>query len=292
MTQVLPVLPHSPGTAPVAGAGVLAGRGPRRRSVEVYARADGQEDWTRHAAGVLSAAPPGRSGDGRSGDGRPGTAGPGRRGHAAVGGRSGGLAGGVFGLVGGAWPPPGAAEVDVAGFYDELAGAGFLAYGPVFRGLARAWEHGDGVILAEVELPGPGRGQAGSFGIHPALLDAALHGSVLAGLDAAGTGGLPFSFTDVILHASGASALRVALTRTGPDQVAVAAADSTGAPVLSAGSLRVRPASAAALAGSPGDGTGDGAVLTVQWIEASTGAGASPAPVREWVTAARPGRDG
>ena len=273
-----------------AGAGVLAGRGPRRRSVEVYARADGQEDWTRHAAGVLSAAPPGQSGDGRSGDG---AAGDGRSGDGRSGdGRSGWLAGGVFGLVGGAWPPPGAAEVDVAGFYDELAGAGFLAYGPVFRGLARAWEHGDGVILAEVELPGPGRGQAGSFGIHPALLDAALHGSVLAGLESAGTGWLPFSFTDVMLHASGASALRVALTRTGPDQVAVAAADSTGAPVLSAGSLRVRPASAAALAGSPGDGTGDGAVLTVQWIEAAAGAGASPVPVREWVTAARPGRPG
>ena len=155
--------------------------------------------------------------------------------------------------MGGAWPPPGAAEVDVAGFYDELGGGGFV-YGPVFRGLARAWEHGDGVVLAEVELPGPGRDMAESFGIHPALLDAALHAMVFAGLESAGTGWLPFSFTDVMLHASGASALRVALTRTGPDQVSVVVADGTGSPVLSVSSLTVRPVSAASLAGGPGEG--------------------------------------
>ena len=259
------------GAGAVAGAGMLAGRGPRRRSVEVYARADGQEDWTRHAAGVLSAAPPGRSGGGRSGDDAAG-------GGAAVGGRSSDLAGGVFDVVGGAWPPQGAAELDTGPFYEQ-AGAGGFGYGPVFRGLARAWECGDGVVLADVELPEPGQGLAGWFGIHPALLDAALHAMAFAGLESAGTGWLPFSFTDVMLHASGASALRVALTRTGPDQVSVAIADSTGEPVLSAGSLTVRPVADDSLAAS----TGNGALLAVQWIEPD--AGGSAVPVREWAVA-------
>ena len=36
------------------------------------------------------------------------------------------------------------------------------------------WRRGD-EIFAEVGLPDELRGQAGSFGLHPALLDAALH---------------------------------------------------------------------------------------------------------------------
>ena len=184
-----------------------------------------------------------------------------------------------------AWPPPGATELDTELFYEQLAGEGFAAYGPAFRGLCRAWRHGDGLVLAEAELPEAGRGLAGSFGIHPALLDAALHGMVFAGLEAAGAGGLPSGFTGMVLHASGASRLRVALTRTGPDQVAVAAADGAGVPVLSAGSVAIRPAAVGSLAG----GLGDGAMLAMQWAE--TGTGVPAVPVRQWA-AGRPGAAG
>ena len=80
-------------------------------------------------------------------------------------------------------PPAGATPLDTTGVYDRLAGTGF-AYGPLFQGLGRAWRLGERVF-AEVALPEAGRGQAGAFGIHPALLDAALHAVVFAGLDPA-----------------------------------------------------------------------------------------------------------
>ncbi|MDF3294446.1 polyketide synthase dehydratase domain-containing protein, partial [Streptomyces silvisoli] len=151
----------------------------------------------------------------------------------------------------------------------------------MFQGLSRAWRRGD-QILAEVELPEAGRGLADSFGIHPALLDAALHPTVFAGLDSARDGGLPFTFTDVVLRASGASRLRVALTRTGLDEVAIAVADSTGSPVLSIGSLTMRPLTADGLT----TGTSDGALLRLEWIDIPA---PSAVPVQEWVVVDRGG---
>ena len=73
----------------------------------------------------------------------------------------------------GAWPPPDGVELDVDGVYDGLAGAG-LEYGPAFQGLRGVWRRGE-EVFAEVELGEAQRGEAGSFGLHPALLDAALH---------------------------------------------------------------------------------------------------------------------
>ncbi|WPB95915.1 SDR family NAD(P)-dependent oxidoreductase [Streptomyces malaysiensis] len=201
------------------------------RSVTVYARVDGEESWTVHATGVVSA------------------------GSDEAGGTE------LFDPVSRDWPGPGATALDTDSFYDRLADEGFLRYGPMFRGLTQAWQCGDRV-LAEVELPESGRGPAESFGIHPALLDAALHASVFAGLDAREA--LPFSFTGVVLRASGASRLRVALTRTGPDEVGVVVADSSGSPVLSIGSLALRAVSAGGFGAVPGDS----ALLKVGWIAA------------------------
>jgi NAD(P)-dependent dehydrogenase (short-subunit alcohol dehydrogenase family)/acyl carrier protein len=78
------------------------------------------------------------------------------------------------------------------------------------------------------------------FGLHPALLDAALHT-----VDIADNGSsevvVPFAWSDVTLHATGATALRVKLTRTGHDSYAFALADAVGGPVATVGSLTVRP---------------------------------------------------
>ena len=90
-----------------------------------------------------------------------------------------------------------------------------------------------------------------------------LHSTVFAGVD-----GLPFSFTDVVLRASGASKLRVAMTRTGSDEVAIAAADATGLPVLSIGSLTVRPLAANSVTTS----TGDRLLLRMEWIATAASA--------------------
>jgi acyl transferase domain-containing protein len=66
--------------------------------------------------------------------------------------------------------------IDVAAAYARAERIG-LAYGPVFRGVQRAWQ-GDGEVTAELVLPPVD--DAGSYELHPALLDSALHAGVLA----------------------------------------------------------------------------------------------------------------
>ncbi|MFD7506106.1 SDR family NAD(P)-dependent oxidoreductase [Streptomyces sp. NPDC059850] len=138
------------------------------------------------------------------------------------------------------WPPPGAEPMEVAGLYEALADAG-VAYGPVFQGLKAAWRRGD-EVFAEVVLPGA----ADRFGLHPALLDAALHTIPLVSADDRVV--LPFSWTGVELHASGADVLRVRVTSAGQDQVTLEAVDGTGRPVISVDSLTLRPMAAPSLA--------------------------------------------
>ncbi len=201
-----------------------------RRTVSVHSRperSDGERRWTRHAAGILA----------------PDAAEP------------------AFDLVD--WPPRGAEPLPVDGFYDALADAGY-AYGPAFQGLRAAWRHGDDV-LAEVALPDHVRKDAASFGVHPALLDAALHAAGLGGL--LGTDGqprLPFSWSGVTLHATGSPVLRVRLTPLGTDTLAVEVADATGSPVARAASLTLRPVSAGQLRRSGPDGTAN-ALFRLEW---------------------------
>ena len=120
-----------------------------------------------------------------------------------------------LGELGGVWPPVGAVEADVEGVYEGLAGAG-LEYGPVFRGLRGVWRRGE-EVFAEVALGEFGGVGAGSFGLHPALLDAALHAVAVGGLGGDGGGGdgplLPFAWGGVSLWVVGASVLRVRLAR-------------------------------------------------------------------------------
>ncbi|EWM68908.1 LOW QUALITY PROTEIN: type I polyketide synthase AVES 3, partial [Micromonospora sp. M42] len=138
----------------------------------------------------------------------------------------------------GAWPPPGASEVDVTGWYATVAEHG-LAYGPVFRGLRRAWT-ADGEVFAEVALPDEVTGDPAGFGVHPALLDAALHPVGLLPADQSGGGPrVPFAFEGVQVHAVGARTLRVRLTASG-NSVRLVAADETGVPVVSVDSLALR----------------------------------------------------
>ncbi|KNB50932.1 type I polyketide synthase [Streptomyces caatingaensis] len=196
---------------------VGADDGTGRRTLDVFSRAeDAAEDepWTRHATGVLAE---------ESGAAAPFPA-------------------------AGVWPPAGAEPVDLGAFYDGLAGVG-MSYGPAFQGVRTVWRHGD-EVFAEVALP-DGVDAAG-FGLHPALLDSALHpltlGIVLP--EAQQDGGrpwLPFAWEGVALRASGATALRVHLAPAGTGAVAVTVADPTGTVVASAASLSLRPMAAAAL---------------------------------------------
>nr|WP_263164116.1 type I polyketide synthase [Streptomyces sp. SCSIO ZS0520] len=141
----------------------------------------------------------------------------------------------------GNWPPAGAEPVDLDGFYAGLAAAGY-GYGPAFQGLAKAWRSGDGdQVFAEVELPESQQDEAGRFALHPALLDAALHGLAAAGpATAEGQVRLPFSWNGVRLHAVGASRLRVRMATAGPDSLSLDIADPEGHPVLGVESLATR----------------------------------------------------
>ncbi|MEU2427875.1 SDR family NAD(P)-dependent oxidoreductase, partial [Streptomyces sp. NPDC007851] len=172
------------------------------------------------------------------------------------------------------WPPPGATPLPVDDLYERLADRG-LAYGPAFRGLRAAWQHGDD-IYADVALDAPE--QANGFGLHPALLDAALHalgaGKLLPDTDRPL---LPFAWSDVRLFAADATTLRVRLTLVGTDGIALLACDITGEPVARAGTLALRPLSSEQLRA---DGSADAtnSLFRVDWtaVETPVRPGTSP----------------
>ncbi|WP_448316735.1 SDR family NAD(P)-dependent oxidoreductase, partial [Streptomyces sp. CO7] len=174
------------------------------RGLAVHSRPTEGGSWTRHATGLLSVS---RSG----GDGTPESP--------------------------AAWPPAHAEPVDVDALYDRLDVLG-LVYGPAFRGVRAAWRHGDD-LYAELVLPDTGQDAAVGFGVHPALLDAALH-PLVGRPDAPGDRPeLPFSWTGVELHATGATTLRAHWSGR-----RLTAVDPGGRTVLSAEELALRPADA------------------------------------------------
>ncbi|MEU4526561.1 type I polyketide synthase [Amycolatopsis sp. NPDC024027] len=159
-----------------------------------------------------------------------------------------------------AWPPSEAEPLDLSGLYDDLAEAGY-AYGPDFRNLRAVWRRGDD-LYAEVELNADRHEEAQQYRIHPALLDACMHAFALDGM--AGDDVLvPFSWSGIELFATGATAVRVRLARTGEHRVSLQLADPVGAPVLNAGSVRVRPVTTAAL--RAGDAATGESMLVPQW---------------------------
>ncbi|MFG3003605.1 type I polyketide synthase [Streptomyces calvus] len=156
------------------------------------------------------------------------------------------------------WPPRGAVAADLEGFYERTE------YGPVFQGLRAVWRRGDEAFV-EVALPSQ-VDDAEYYGMHPALLDAAVQSVGFVGVGD-GKKLLPFSWSGVSLHAGGASVVRVRVARTGEDSVSIAAVDVEGAPVLSAESLILRVPSAIqapALRSSEQDG-----LLRLHWTPAT-----------------------
>ncbi|MEU2065314.1 polyketide synthase dehydratase domain-containing protein, partial [Streptomyces sp. NPDC013455] len=174
------------------------------------------------------------------------------------------------------WPPPGARQVDISDGYEKLTRAGY-AYGPAFQCVRKVWRRG-AELFADVVVPPEQRENAAGFGIHPALLDAALHTSIL---DAAAevTDGtvaedepvvrLPFAWNGLTLHASGAASIRVRLLRPDPDTLSLEAADDTGGPVLTLDSLVSRAVSAEQLAAASG-GSGAEGLFRVEWSALSS----------------------
>ncbi len=178
------------------------------------------------------------------------------------------------------WPPVGAEPLLLDDAYERLADWG-LDYGPAFRGLRRLWRRGE-ELFAEVALGEDERTRAGLFGVHPALLDAALHAICLELPGMATAGGvlrLPFSWSDVELFVSGASVLRARFAPLGPDGVSLALADEHGTAVAVAQSLVVRDFTGGQLAGAR---LGGDTVFGLDWVALPTQTASAPAP-DEWV---------
>ncbi|MET9554119.1 type I polyketide synthase [Streptomyces sp. NPDC006645] len=140
------------------------------------------------------------------------------------------------------WPPPRAERLPLDGMYADLAEQG-LVYGPAFQGLRTVWRRGD-EVFGEVSLEPGTHTDVDRFGIHPALLDAALH-TIGCGASAGSEPVLPFSWERVDLHAVGTTNVRVHVRPSGNGVVALDIADAAGKPVVSVGSLLLRPLSAA-----------------------------------------------
>ncbi|MEU9216876.1 SDR family NAD(P)-dependent oxidoreductase [Streptomyces sp. NPDC048376] len=143
------------------------------------------------------------------------------------------------------WPPAGAEAVDVTGLYARLAERGY-AYGPAFAGIRALWRDGED-MYGEVALPDTVRAEAGRFGLHPALLDAALQVPVAGLIDSESEAVMPFSWNGITVHTRGTSSLRVAFRRNGSDSSTMLLTDGAGDPVASFDSVVARPVSRAQL---------------------------------------------
>ncbi|MFV2013616.1 type I polyketide synthase [Micromonospora sp. LOL_027] len=179
-----------------------------RRPVSVYSRPQGpdaSDGWTRHATGTLAP------------DAPPTVTAPDQ------------------------WPPAGARPVDLDTVYDDFASLGY-GFGPTFRGLRALWRR-DAEVFAEVVLPDSA--DAGAFGLHPALLDAAVQAAdflVEGGPRAITQTRVPFAWTGVAVHAAGAGAVRVHARALQPaGVVALDVTDLAGQPVAAVGALTPRP---------------------------------------------------
>jgi mycoketide-CoA synthase len=215
------------------------------RAVSIFSRADAGAGWLLHAEGVL----------------RPGSTQP-----------SADLS---------AWPPVGAVPVDVADGYDQLAERGY-GYGPAFRGLTSMWRRGD-EVFAEVALPPDAGVSVAGFGVHPVMLDAALHAVILASDgDEIPTGSMlvPFSWQQVSLHAAGASAVRARIVPVGQSAVSIELADGLGLPVLSVASMVARPVSDQQLLAAVSN-SGPDRLFEVIW-SAQPSSAVQPVSVCDW----------
>ncbi|MFE3179254.1 SDR family NAD(P)-dependent oxidoreductase, partial [Amycolatopsis sp. NPDC059235] len=194
------------------------------RELSVYSRSDDAEDWTRHARAVLAENAPAPE---------------------------------PLDLT--VWPPRDAQAINLDGWYEKLASQGY-SYGPLFRGLRAAWQRGP-EVFAEIALPD--QADARAFGLHPALLDAALHAADVLDDEPVDAVRLPFLWSGVALHATGASALRVRIRPTSGEGVSLTIADGSGALVATVDRFVARQI-------DPGQLARTGSLFRLGWVPVRT----------------------
>ncbi|MEY8016620.1 fatty-acid--AMP ligase [Mycobacterium servetii] len=216
-----------------------------QRTFSVHSRTGGQSGvWTLHASGALSSHPPATA------------------------------------LL---MPTPAVEAVDQDDFYERLAQRGYRYSGPFrsLRGIGTDPAQPE-TVYAEVALPA-GTDVAG-YGIHPALMDAALH-AMASVLDRTGEADsaslrLPYAFSGITLHATAATQLHLRLSRTADDTWELCATDPAGAPVITIATITLRelpditgPLAVAGLRDS---------VFQLSWPPLLDDTSTAAAPVPEW----------
>ncbi|HEV7614885.1 MAG TPA: SDR family NAD(P)-dependent oxidoreductase, partial [Solirubrobacterales bacterium] len=199
-----------------------------RRAISIHSRPEATDDeereWTRHAAGYLAQAK---------------EESPALRERAAS--------------LAGTWPPKGAVEIPAEDFYDYMAAMG-PEYGPAFFGVRALWKR-DEEIFAELSLAEGERSEAAAFGIHPALLDAAVQAFAAGTMGVDGDEGmlrLPFVFHRMQLHVAGASTVRIHLAPPEQDGTSLVLTDESGTLVAALQSMTVREVAREQLASARG----------------------------------------
>ncbi|WP_433728942.1 SDR family NAD(P)-dependent oxidoreductase [Actinoplanes sp. CA-051413] len=162
------------------------------------------------------------------------------------------------------WPPPDAVPVDPAELEAVLAEQGITraAWLPLPDALWRAGED----LYAEVALPENGDA-TGGYGVHPALLDAALLPAALlpSGADRH-VCRLPSHVRGAELYATGRTALRVRVSPIGDATASVHATDAEGTPVLAVDALTLRPVTVSDLERS---GARHDFLTALEWVPAA-----------------------
>jgi acyl transferase domain-containing protein/NADPH:quinone reductase-like Zn-dependent oxidoreductase/acyl carrier protein len=220
------------------------------RPIRIFSRIDDGVDrrWTRHAEGVLSPAPALTD----TAEIEP-------------------------------WPPAGAEPVDVSELYPTLAALGY-EYGQAFRGLHSLWRRGAEVFV-EAALPEQAKADASRFGLHPALLDAILHGTAAGGILAESElTRLPFEWQGISLDAVGATRLRARITLAGDDTVAVTFMDGCGALVGRIDSLTLRGVSPSRLLMST---VADDGLYGLDWVTLAPSNGSAGGVATDNITVLR-----
>ncbi|MGH3699982.1 MAG: type I polyketide synthase, partial [Pseudonocardiaceae bacterium] len=165
----------------------------------------------------------------------------------------------------GTWPPAGATAIPTDVTHQRL------------------WRRGAD-MFTEVSLPDDHHEDPSAFGLYPGLLDAVLRAAVIRDANHPDYVLLPSRWNNVVLHASGAMALRVWIAPAESGGVSLRAMDQTCQPVLSVGSVELRPIVLEQLA--PFSSGVAGSLFGVEWVAAPVPLGVDAATEVVWVSSA------
>ncbi|MFF2014258.1 type I polyketide synthase, partial [Streptomyces sp. NPDC058195] len=164
------------------------------------------------------------------------------------------------------WPPAGTEPINVTDLYESLGDAGY-AYGPAFQGVRAAWRD-ERYVYTELT---PSEDSADPrFVLHPALLDAALHGGLRTDRSGTAAPELPATWCGISVRPGGTAPALARIEPQGEATLRIDLADGNGQPCATVQRVVLKAA--------PRRPTTD-ALYRVEWVPAAA-ASVAAAPVR------------